>query len=127
MKKLTFTFFLMLFLAQFSCFAQEKIVRYVCIEEYGEKPSYPLELLYIPEGDKFSILISNRDEISLKTSEREGSDRKSFYKLEMKPRGIKHAYHTLYITLEDDEIQAKLPISDTELSDVKLVFKKEER
>lgn len=127
MKKLTFAFFSMLFLAHFSCFAQEKVVRYVCIEEYGEKSSYPLELLYIPESDKFSMLVSNRDEISLKTSEREEANGKSFYKLEMKPKGIKHAYHTLYITVEGDEIQAKLPISDTELSDVKLVFKKEEK
>lgn len=44
----------------------------------------------------------------------------------MTPKGIKHAYHTLHITVEGDYIKAQLPIANNELSDVKLVFKKEE-
>lgn len=115
------TFLALTFLSK----AQNNMVRYVCVEYYGEKPEGYLALEYRPNGDKFKYWIQGDEKISLKTLKRRKINGKNSYKLEMRPRTIKHADNTLYITMEGDYIKAKVPISDEELSEVKLVFKKE--
>lgn len=126
MKKITLL--IMLLGVAFLSKAQNKIIRYVCIEAEGEKPNYSWVLLYNSNTDKFKKFVSDDDdeEISLKTSQRSKTKTGKSYKIEMRPWDIKHAYHTLYITVEGDYIKARLPITDEELSDVRLVFKKEE-
>lgn len=126
MKKITL--FILLLGVAFLSKAQNKMIRYVCIEAEGEKPNYSWVLLYNPNTDKFKKFVSDDDdeEISLKTSQRSKTKTGKSYKIEMRPWDIKHAYNTLYITVEGDYIKARLPFNDEELTDVRLVFKKEE-